>query len=154
MNKSIVESPRYWTDRLLIKARTWGRNRICSFEHWRKHQDQNGLEKALARIIETANGHRSKGLPKGSSAYVVLCDQADAEIQGFAKKWNVNVASIEAQAPALADLRGLCIPDKQMSACLKLVLGLLGVIVSLLLIGAASGLVHAGHNIVMRVVAR
>ena len=54
----------------------------------------------------------------------------------------------------MADLRGLCIPDKQMSAGLKLVLGPLGVIVSLVLIGAASGLVHAGHNIVMRVVAR
>ena len=154
MSKSIVEAPVFWTDRLLSKARSWGRNGICSFKLWRRHQDQSALEKVLARIIETANGHRAKGLPKGSPAYVVLCDKADAEIQGFAKKWNVDIASIEAQAPALADLRGLCIPDKQVPTGLKLVLGLLGVIVSLALIGAASGMVHAGHDIVMRLVAR
>ena len=116
--------------------------------------DQNSLERALAQIIETANGHRAKGLPKGSTAYVVLRDKADAKIQVFATKWGVDIAIIKAQAPALADLDSLCVPDKQIPAGLKLLVALLGTILSLVLLGAASGLVHAGHNWVMRLVVR
>jgi len=82
--------------------------------------DQNSLERALAQIIETANGHRAKGLPKGSPAYFVLRDKADAKIRAFARKWDVDIATIEAQAPALADLDKLCIPDKQVPTGLKL----------------------------------
>jgi len=153
MSKSIVAAPEFWIDSLLNKVRSCGRNSICAFSLWRKRQAQGALEKALAQIIEVANGHRVKGLPKGSPAYVVLRDMADCEIQAFGKKWDVDVAFIEAQAPALADLRALCIPDRLMPAGLKLLLGLLGVIISLLLIGAASGLVHAGHDRVIHLLA-
>ena len=127
---------------------------IGTFNTWRKSMDQNSLERALAQIIETANGHRAKGLPKGSPAYFVLRDKADAKIQAFARKWDVDIATIEAQAPALADLNSLCIPDKQVPAGLKLLAILIGAIVSLVLLGAASGLVHAGHDWVMRFVFR
>src|ERR1035437_9183384 len=154
MSKSIVDNPAFWTDKLLSKARSWGRNGICSFKLWRRHQDQSALERALARIIETANGHRAKGLPKGSPAYVVLRDKADARIQVLATKWSVDVATIEAQAPALADLHELCVPDKQIPAGLKLLAALLGIILSLVLLGAASGLVHAGHDWVIRLIVR
>jgi hypothetical protein len=112
------------------------------------------LERSLARIIETANGHRAKGLPKGSPAYRVLAETADAKIQGFSSKWSVDVATIEAQAPALADLHDLCVPDRQIPAGLKLLAGLLGTILSLVLLGVASGLVLAGHDWVMRFVVR
>jgi hypothetical protein len=54
----------------------------------------------------------------------------------------------------LADLASLCVPDKQIPAGLKLLVGLLGMIVSLVLLGVASGLVHAGHDWVMRFVVR
>ncbi len=141
-------------------GKAWGRLRslgargISTFNTWRKRMDQNSLERALAQIIETANGHRAKGLPKGSPAYSVLRDKADAKIQAFARKWDVDVATIEAQAPALADLHDLCVPDKQVPAGLKLLAALLGTIFSLVLLGAASGLVHAGHNWVMRFVVR
>ena len=127
---------------------------ISTFNTWRKSMDQNSLERALAQIIETANGHRAKGLPKGSPAYFVLRDKADAKVQAFARKWDVEIATIEAQAPALADLDKLCIPDKQVPAGLKLLAALLGTILSLVLLGAASGLVHAGHDWVMRFVVR
>ena len=66
----------------------------------------------------------------------------------------MEIATIEAQAPALADLNSLCIPDKQVPAGLKLLAALLGTILSLVLLGAASGLVHAGHDWVMRFVVR
>jgi hypothetical protein len=134
--------------------RSMGARGISTFNTWRKRMDQNSLERALAQIIETANGHRAKGLPKGSPAYFVLRDKADAKIQAFAQHWGVDIATIEAQAPALADLHELCVPDKQIPAGIKLLVGLLGTILSLVLLGAASGLVHAGHDWVMRVVAR
>jgi disulfide bond formation protein DsbB len=66
----------------------------------------------------------------------------------------VSIAIIKAQAPALADLDSLCVPDKQIPAGLKLLAALTGAILSLVLLGAASGLVHAGHEWVMRFVGR
>ena len=48
---------------------------------WRRSHDQNALEKSLARIIETANGHQAKGMPKGSPVYFALRDKADAKIE-------------------------------------------------------------------------
>jgi hypothetical protein len=118
--------------------RSLGTRGLSTVNRWRRHQDQNALERSLARIIETANCHRAKGLPKGSPAYVVLRD----------------IAIIKAQAPALADLDNLCVPEKQIPAGLKLLAALLGTILSLVLLGAASGLVHAGHDWVMRLVLR
>ena len=134
--------------------RSMGARGISTFNTWRKRMDQNSLERALAQIIETANGHRAKGLPKGSPAYIVLRDKADARIQAFAQHWGVDIVTIEAQAPALADLHELCVPDKQMPAGVKLLAGLLGMIVSLVLLGVASGLVHAGHDWVIRLIVR
>jgi len=154
MSKSTVETPGCWADRLMSKARSWGRNGVSSVNLWRKRQDQDALERSLARIIETANGHRAKGLPKGSPAYVVLRAKADATIQIFASKWGVDIAIIRAQAPALADLDSLCVQHRQLPAGIKLLVGLLGLIVSLVLLGVASGLVHAGHDWVMRFAGR
>jgi len=134
--------------------RSLGTRGISTVNLWRRHQDQNALERSLARIIETANGHRAKGLPKGSPAYIVLRETADARIQVFAMKWGVDIAIIKAQAPALADLDSLCVPDTQIPAGLKLLAVLLGTILSLVLLGAASGLVHVGHDWVMRFAGR
>ena len=134
--------------------RSVGIRGISTVNLWRRRQDQNALERSLARIIETANGHRAKGLPKGSPAYRVLAETADAKIQGFSSKWSVDVATIEAQAPALADLHDLCVPDRQIPAGLKLLVGLLGTILSLVLLGVASGLVLAGHDWVIRLIVR
>ena len=134
--------------------RSLGALSVNTFNTWRKRMDQTSLERALARIIETANGHRAKGLPKGSPAYLVLRDEATAKVAVFARKWDVEIATIEAQAPALADLNSLCIPDKQVPAGLKLLAALLGTILSLVLLGVASGLVLAGHDWVMRFVVR
>jgi hypothetical protein len=134
--------------------RKMGARSLSTVNIWRRHQDQSALERSLARIIETANGHRAKGLPKGSPAYLVLRDRAKAKIQVFSMKWSVEAAIIEAQAPALADLHDLCVPDKPIPAGTKLLVGVLGTILFLLLLGAASGLIHAGHDWVMRIAVR
>jgi hypothetical protein len=157
MNTSIIDQPagpKRRCGKVWEGLRSLGTRSISTVNLWRRHQDQNALERSLARIIETANGHRAKGLPKGSPAYIVLRETADAKIQVFSSKWSVDVAAVKAQAPALADLDSLCVPDTQIPAGLKLLVGLLGMIVSLVLLGAASGLVHAGHDWVMRFVGR
>ncbi len=134
--------------------RSLGTRGISAVNIWRRHQDQNALERSLARIIETANGHRAKGLPKGSPAYIVLRETEDAKIQVFSSKWSVDVAAVKVQAPALADVDSLCVPDTQIPTGLKLLAVLLGTILSLVLLGAASGLVHVGHDWVIRFVGR
>jgi hypothetical protein len=154
MSETITAAPGDWSDRLFDKARSLGRKGIGKLNHWRRQQDQSALEKSLARIIEVANGHKAKGLAKGSPAYVVLRDQANARILTFASKWKIDVAVIEAQAPALAELRSMCIPDRQTPAGIKLLVALVGAIFSLVLVGAASGLIHAGHDWVMHLIAR
>jgi hypothetical protein len=157
MSTTIIEKPAgpsRLRDKAWEKLRALGTRSVSKLNTWRKRMDQNSLERALAQIIETANGHRAKGLPNGSPAYCVLRDTADAKIHDFATKWGVDIAIIKAQAPALADLDNLCVPDKQIPAGLKLLVGLLGTILSLMLLGAASGLIHAGHNWVMHFVVR
>ena len=157
MNTSIIDQPagpKRRCGKVWEGLRSLGTRGISAVNIWRRHQDQSALEKALARIIETANGHRAKGLPKGSPAYIVLRETADARIQVFSSKWSVDVAVVKAQAPALADLDSLCVPDTQIPTGLKLLAILLGTILSLMLLGAASGLVHAGHDCVMRFVGR
>ena len=121
---------------------------------WRRSRDQDVLERSLARIIETANGHQAKGMPKGALVYFALRDKADAKIEAFCQRWNVDRSVIEAEAPSLKDLRELCIPDKQMPVALKAVACLLGGILTMLLIGAASGIIHAGHNGVLHILSR
>ena len=157
MNTSIIDQPagpKRRCGKVWEGLRSLGTRGISTVNLWRRHQDQNALERSLARIIETANGHRAKGLPKGSPAYIVLRETADAKIQVFSSKWSVDVAAVKAQAPALADLDSLCVPDTQIPAGLKLLAVLLGTILSLVLLGAASGLVHVGHDWVMRFAGR
>ena len=139
-----------------FKLRFWlpFRNRVLdSIGNWQMHRDQNSLEKALARIIETANGHQAKGLPKGSPAYVVLNRLAKAKIDDFCCKWSVDICDIEAEAPALKELYALAIPDRQIPPFIKLIAAFTGGILFLFLIGAGSGVVSVAHNFVMHLFA-
>jgi hypothetical protein len=150
---TVDEASTPWLQRAGLKLRSWQGTGMSTFNAWRQHRDQESLEKALARIIETANGHRAKGLPKGSPAYFALRDKATAKINTFCKKWNVDPTVIEAEAPALREMYALTIPDKQAPAGIKMFAAFLGGILSLILIGEASGLVNAGHNWVMHLFA-
>jgi hypothetical protein len=121
---------------------------------WRRGRDQDSLERALARIIETANGHQAKGVLKGSLVYFALRDRADARIDAFCQKWNVDRSIIEAEAPSLNDLRMLCTPEKKTPFAIKAMACFLGGILSMLLIGTASGIIHASHNGVLHLLSR
>ena len=135
--------------------RSLGIRGISTVNLWRRHQDQNALERALAQHHRNSQWPSGQGIARRDRQHtVVLRDKADAKIQAFARKWGVDIATIEAQAPALADLHDLCVPDKQVPAGVKLLVGLLGTILFLVLLGAASGLVHAGHDWVLRLIVR
>ena len=49
-----------WLQQAGLKIRSWHGTGKSTFNTWRQHRDQEALEKALARIIETANGHQAK----------------------------------------------------------------------------------------------
>jgi hypothetical protein len=121
---------------------------------WRRSRDQDALESSLAKIIETANGHQAKGAPKGSPVYLALCEKANTRIDAFCRKWAVDRSVIEAEAPNLKELYALCIPDKETPAAIKLLACFLAGILCLVLIGAASGLIHAGHDLIMHLISR
>jgi hypothetical protein len=121
---------------------------------WRRSRDQDALESSLAKIIETANGHQAKGTPRGSPVYFALCEKADVRIDAFCRKWTVDRSVIEAEAPNLKELEALCIPDKETPTAIKLLACFLGGILCLVLIGAAFGLIHAGHDLIMHLISR
>jgi hypothetical protein len=138
--------PDFVCDRLYDTLVGLGGKTSAAIHNWRFKQAQSSLEHDLANIIETANSHRAKGLSKGSPAYVALREKAASKIESFCRRWNVNRSLVESEAPALQDLYALSVPDKENSAAFKLLACFLGGILSLVLIGAASGLVTAAHN--------
>jgi hypothetical protein len=144
-----VAKPDYLCDRLYEKLKKLGGQAADGFKAMQLKRDQAALESALARIIETVNSHKAKGKPDGSAVYLELRDTAFAKVEQFCAKHNVDRLSIEAQIPALSDLNARCIAKKKTPLGVQLIAALLGGIVTLLLIGMASGLVSAGHNWVM-----
>lgn len=116
---------------------------------WRRNRELTKLERDLARIIETSNGHAAKGKRNGDAVYHQLVKSADRKITSFCSKWNTERSDIEAQIPALAELRARTIPGRNSSPGLKLIAMFLGGGLSLLLIGAAGGVIQTGHNIVI-----
>jgi hypothetical protein len=159
MSSNLVSQPEQeWSDKAYLGLVSFFKRSpglvVDRVHTWRRSRDQEALESALAKIIETANGHQAKGTPKGSPVYFALCEKADFRIEAFCRKWAIDRSVIEAEAPNLKELQSLCIPDKEMPVAIKLLAGLLGGIFCLLLIGAASGLVHAGHDLIMHLIAR
>jgi hypothetical protein len=118
----------------------------ATFSGWNFKRAQGKLEHDLARIIDTANAHHAKGQAKGSAVFFSLRDKANDKINAFCTKWKVERNVIEDQAPALKELDALCVADKAIPPTLKLLGMVLGGILSLVLLGMASGAIHAGHN--------
>jgi hypothetical protein len=65
------------------------------------------LENELASIIRTVAGHKRNNLPKGASQYQSIWRVADTKVQKFCDEHRVDRAEIEAQIPALNELRSL-----------------------------------------------
>jgi hypothetical protein len=120
-----------------------------SIPQWRRNRDQASLESALARIIETANGHQASGVAKGSPVYIELNKKADERIGAFCEKWTVARSVVDAEAPNLVALRSLCVAGTKIPPGLKLVACVVGTVLSLALLGMASGIIQGGHDLVI-----
>lgn len=116
---------------------------------WRRDRNLASLERDLAKIIETANSHSAKGTPKGAPVYFALRDRANKKINAFCTKWGVDRTIIDAEAPNLKELDALCRADKKANPAVRMMAMFLGGILSLLLIGMASGVVTWGHSLVI-----
>lgn len=159
MSSELVSQPELdWNDKAYLGLVSFIKDSpgkvMIHIRSWRRSRDQDTLENSLAKIIETANGHQAKGTPRGSPVYFALCEKADTRIDAFCRKWAVDRSVIEAEAPNLKELYALCIPDKETPAAIKLLAGFLALVLCLVLIGAASGLIHTGHNLIMHLIAR
>jgi protein gp37 len=152
-----------WSQAILASAKsllppaTWdrARDRVVG---WVKDREltwaKSSLEQQLARIIETANGHRAQGLPSGSPAYVALSQQANLKIDAFCAKHSVERLAVEQEVPVLRDLDALTRAPSlavRLTKCLAiLIAGIIGAIA----VGCAGGLVAAGYNWVVRLLIR
>lgn len=65
------------------------------------------LENELASIVRTVSGHKRNKLPKGSSQYQSLWRIADAKVEKFCSDYHLSRFEVEAQIPALKELREL-----------------------------------------------
>lgn len=152
-----------WSQAVLASARSivpptiWdrGRDRVVG---WVKDREltwaKRTLEQQLARIIETANGHRAQGLPSGSPAYVALSQQANLKIDAFCAKHSVERLAVEQEVPVLRDLDAL---TRAPSLAVRLTKGLAIVIAGItgaIAVGCAGGLVAAGYHWVVRLLIR
>lgn len=133
-------------DRLYVELKGLPGKTASGFKAWQLKRDQAALESGLARIIDTANSHKSKGKVDGDPVYIVLRNKAGDKIAAFCIKHSLDRAAIEAQIPALADLSARCVPAKSIPAGVKLIAALLGSVSLLIMLGMASGLVNVGHN--------
>jgi hypothetical protein len=119
---------------------------VISIRDWRFNRAKAALERELARIIETANGHRAKHLPPGAPAFVALHQQASTKIDAFCAKHHVERSSIERDAPVLRELEHLTHVAPPGANVVKGVGTLIAVAVGAILIGCASGLVSTGYH--------
>lgn len=113
---------------------------------WRFNRAKFKLERELARIVDTANGHRTKKLPPGSPAYVELYQQATKKIDEFCAHHEVPRLTIEREVPVLRDLEQLTHPPSAAAGAARAIGILVAVIVGAILLGGASGLVSTGYH--------
>jgi hypothetical protein len=114
----------------------------------RKKWAKGRFERNLAKVIEQANAHRSKGSPSGSDVYKVLWGKADTRVNTFCTTWNVPRTEIEAEVPQLAVIRSLTRP--QAGAGLKGFVGIaIVVVLAMMAMGAASAVVAWSYHAVL-----
>jgi hypothetical protein len=118
----------------------------ASVKDWRFNRSKAALEHDLARIVETANGHEAKHLPRGAPAYVALYQQASTTIDAFCVKHRVDRLSIEQEVPVLRELEQLTHPPPPGAAAVKGLGMVVATVFGAILLGCASGLISAGYH--------
>jgi len=145
-----MEQPVYMTDKWAENIGHGFKKLKCGVGAWRQRRAKESLESELANIIDTANGHRAKGVSRGADVFLTLESKANDKIAGFANKWGVSESDVRAQAPALNDLHQLTVPDSSTPAGVKLIAGIIAGIGLLMIIGFSSGVIQAAHDWALR----
>jgi hypothetical protein len=127
---------------------------VVSIKDWRFNRAKAALEHELARIIETADGHQAKHLPRGAPAYVALYQQASTTIDAFCVKHRVQRLSIEQEVPVLRELEQLTHPPPPGAAAVKGLGMVAATVFGAILLGCASGLVAAGYRWIVTLLVR
>jgi hypothetical protein len=110
------------------------------------------FEGQMAKLVNSALGHESENLPRGSEEYVRLAKMAEDAITKYCSDWSVDRRNLEAQIPAIRKLNSLATPAPSAvpKATPGVILGAIVVVaVGLFSLGAASGLFSAGFHIVV-----
>jgi hypothetical protein len=136
----------YWGDEMYGKLKSSVRGVGTSLKGWRQNNAKESLEAELAKIIETANGHKAKGKVNGNAVFAELEKKAFERIDKYCTKYGVSRTEVEAQAPALQELHALTISARPMSPGIKILGTLLGGGLFLTIIGLASGVISASHS--------
>ena len=100
------------------------------------------LEHDLASIFRTVSGHKKHGAKPGDQRFQALWQTADSKVIDFCSQYHVDRMQIEAQVPALQELRNLSIMPEEHSKAVIIPASIAITIASLFVIGFASGFVH------------
>jgi hypothetical protein len=100
------------------------------------------LESELAQIVRTVSSHKRNKVPQGSSQYQSLWRRADQLVDSFCSTYQVDRSEIEAQLPALTEMRNLSVPPAQRNKKLALLFSVVGVFVLTIMTGFVAGVFH------------
>lgn len=112
------------------------------FAGLRRHVAERLLENELASIIRTVAGHKRNKLPKGSLQYQSLWRAADTKVQKFCDGQHVDRAEIEAQIPALNELRDLAQAPNAPNRAAQVAIGCVTGTVAFIALGFFTGVIH------------
>jgi hypothetical protein len=100
------------------------------------------LENELSSIIRTVAGHKRNKLPKGASQYQSLWHVADTKVQRFCDDHRVDRTEVEAQIPALKELRDLSQAPATPNHAAQVAIGFISGTVVFIAIGFFTGVIH------------
>ena len=112
------------------------------FAGLRRQIAKRQLENELASTIRTVAGHKRNKLPKGSSQYQSLWRTADAKVQKFCDAHHVDRAEVEAQIPALKELKDLAEAPATPNHAARVAVGFISGTVAFIALGFFTGVIH------------
>lgn len=103
---------------------------------------QRQLETQLSAIIRTVAGHKKNKVPRGDGRYMALANVAGLKVQDFCLKYRIPESEIEAQIPALQELKNLATAPNRPSLVLGIPILVLSTALLIGVLGFISGFVR------------
>jgi hypothetical protein len=109
--------------------------------------DRRDLEANLATLLDAARGHEAHSVPAGAAQYGVLHNQAERLVDAFCERWNITVAQLNAELPALGRLRQLAQPKLRKTPAISALLVMLACMAAAFALGIAAACVRLGYHL-------